>query len=78
MEIQFLTLLNNNNDWLDWVNTRYDNQEEIERPKEFPCYVGDECIGYADKDNDDDCEGDALFWPTFLYAKDLEEMLEKL
>lgn len=78
MEMQFLTLLADNNDWIDWISGRYVDSEGIDEPKEFPCYVADECIGWADKDKEGDYKGDALFAPHFLYLEDLEDMLEAM
>jgi len=77
MEYQFITLLENFNDWLDWVTGRYTEDIETE-PKSFPCYVIDECVGFADKDEVDDFKGDACFYPKFLYYKDVQEMLDNL
>jgi len=39
MEMQFLTLLNDNNDWIDWAELWFGELEGLETPKEFPCYA---------------------------------------
>lgn len=71
MEMKFLTLLENHNDWLDWVMGRYTDEEGVNEPDKFPCYVCDECVNYNE-------EGDALFWPHFLYFEEVKEMFEAL
>jgi hypothetical protein len=78
MEMKFLTLLPDNNAWIDWYEFYFGSAEGLDYPSEFPCYVGFECIGYDDKDEEGDCKGDALFWPHFLYYNDVEAMFEKL
>jgi len=78
MEMQFLTLLNDNNDWIDWAELWFGELEGLETPVEFPCYASHECIGFDDLETEGDCMGDALFWPTFLYEKDVREMLERM
>lgn len=76
--MQFLTLLNDNNDWIDWAELWFGELEGLETPEEFPCYASHECIGFDDLETEGDYMGDALFWPTFLYEKDVREMLDKL
>ena len=79
MDYEFLTLLENLNDWLDWLMLWYgDNTEGLEEPKEFPCYVIDELVAYVDKDEKDDFKGEPLFWPHFLYLNDVKQMLDNL
>lgn len=78
MEMEFLTLLNNYNDWLDWAMLWFPEAEGLEEPKSFPCYVNFECIGFDDLEVEDDCKGEAIFWPHFLYLKDVKEMLDNL
>ena len=70
--MEFLTLISNYNDWLDWITGRYEENENTgPEPKRFPCYVADRVIDYDD-------DGEALFIPEFLYAADIEKMLEDL
>lgn len=71
MEYKFITLLANNNTWLDWIDNHYTDNEGVAEPEHFPCYVIDECCDYNE-------EGEALFAPHFLYHDDVEQMLENL
>ena len=76
MEMNFLTLLKDHNDWMDWVELWFDSAEGMAEPEQFPCYAASECVDFEDKDEEGDVKGDALFAPHFLYLKDVEEMLE--
>jgi hypothetical protein len=78
MEMKFLTLLKDNNDWLDWLELWFGDAEGVDEPENFPCYVNCECVSFEDKDEEGDCKGEAMFAPHFLYHKDVEEMLENL
>lgn len=71
MEMQFLTLIKDHNDFMDWVECwGYENCENLDEPKEFPCYASDELVGYEDNE--------PLFWPRFLYLEEIKEMLDNL
>ena len=73
--MEFLTLLTNYNDWLDWITGRYDEDKDNEEigpePNKFPCFVGEQIVDYSDDDQ-------ALLTPVFLYFEDIEKMLEDL
>jgi len=77
MDYEFITLLPDNNAWIDWIDGRYTESEGINGPKEFPCYVIDEVVAFEDIEEGDG-KGDPLFAPHFLYHKDVAEMLENL
>lgn len=71
--MEFLTLLNDYNGWLDWITGRYEEDDlEMNEPKSFPCYVGEQTVDYI-KETKDFC-----FEPIFFYAKELREMLDNL
>ena len=73
MEPKFLTLLNDNNEWLDWITGRYEDDDlQMSEPKSFPCYVGEEIVDYLPETKD------FCFEPVFFYAKDLQEMMDNL
>lgn len=78
MEMQFLTLLKDHNDLIDWFALWFDGGEGVDEPTHFPCYATSECVCYSDLEEEGDCKGDAMFCPHFLYHDDVEAMLENL